>query len=202
MYWDRVAKLYDFFEGISNKKVYEGTGKRVAEEIVAGDKVLECACGTGAISKYIAPKSRHLIATDFSDKMLKEAAKKLRKFTNVSVEKENITKLSYADESFDKVVAGNVIHLLDKPYAVIEELMRVCKPGGKVIIPTYINMSGGRRSFIVKILERSGAGFKRQFDMESYRAFFENAGYTDVKYDVVDGRMPCAIAIMGVGSNT
>lgn len=201
MYWDKVAKLYDIFEGISNWKVYEGTGKRVAEVIGTGDKVLECACGTGAISKYIAPKCRHLTATDFSEKMLREADKKLKKYANVSVEKEDITKLSHKDESFDKVIAGNVIHLLDDPHAAIEELLRVCKPGGKVIIPTYLNMSGGRRSFIVKILEKSGAGFKRQFDMESYRAFFEKAGYKGVTYCVVEGRMPCAIAIIDRGLN-
>lgn len=196
VYWDRVAKLYDFFEGISNKKVYEETGKRVAREIRADDGVLECACGTGAISKYIAPKCRYLTATDFSDKMLMQADKKLRKYLNVLIEYADITKLDYANESFDKVVAGNVIHLLDDPYTAIDELLRVCKPGGKVIIPTYINLSGERQSFIVKILEKSGAGFKRQFDMESYREFFEKAGYKNVTYDVVFGKMPCAIAII------
>lgn len=36
-----------------------------------------------------------------------------------------------------KVVAGNVIHLLDDPHAAIKEMMRVCRKGGKVIIPTY-----------------------------------------------------------------
>ena len=201
MYWDKVAKFYDLFEGIANKKVYEETGVRVADEIESGDDVLECACGTGAISKYIAPKCRYLTATDFSDKMLRQTDKKLRSFANVYIEKADITKLAYANESFDKVVAGNVIHLMDDPYAVLEELMRVCRPGGKVIIPTYINKTGGRHGFMVKLLEKSGAGFKRQFDMESYRAFFENAGYTDVKYDVVDGRMPCAIAIIDRGLN-
>ena len=70
MYWDRVAKMYDFFEGVVNKKVYEETGKRVSEEINSDDRVLECACGTGAISKFIAPKCHYLTATDFSKKML------------------------------------------------------------------------------------------------------------------------------------
>ena len=122
--------------------------------------------------------------------------KKLRKYLNVLIEYADITKLDYANESFDKVVVGNVIHLLDDPYTAIDELLRVCKPGGKVIIPTYINMSGGRQGFIVKLLEKSGAGFKRQFDIESYRAFFEKAGYKNVTYDVVRGRMPCVIAII------
>lgn len=36
-------------------------------------------------------------------------------------------------------VAANVIHLLDDPYKAIAELDRVCKRGGKIIIPTYLN---------------------------------------------------------------
>ncbi len=78
MYWDRVAKFYDLFEGILNRKVYEETGRRVAEEIDSGDIVLECACGTGAISKYIAAKCEHLTATDFSGKMLQQTGRKLQ----------------------------------------------------------------------------------------------------------------------------
>ena len=35
--------------------------------------------------------------------------------------------LEYDDESFEKVVAGNVIHLLDEPRKAFEELFRVCK---------------------------------------------------------------------------
>lgn len=136
MYWDRVAKFYDFFEGLINKKVYEDTGKRVSEEIDEDDIVLEVACGTGVISKYIAPKCRHLTVTDFSQKMLDQANKKLSHFNIVTVEYADITKLTYKDNSFNKVIAGNVIHLLDNPQKVLNELFRVCKSEGKVIIPT------------------------------------------------------------------
>ena len=189
--------MYDFFEGVVNKKVYEETGKRVSEEINSDDRVLECACGTGAISKFIAPKCHYLTATDFSKKMLMQTDKKLRKFANVSVEHADITKLSYEDESFDKVIAGNVIHLLEDPHAALDELFRVCKYGGKVIIPTYINEAGGKNVFLVRLLGKSGAGFKKQFDMESYKKFFAEAGYMDASFDVVEGRMPCTIAVIG-----
>ena len=56
MFWNKIAGLYDLFENIYNKKVYTGTGKKVAEYINSEDEVLECACGTGAISIYIAEK--------------------------------------------------------------------------------------------------------------------------------------------------
>lgn len=49
---------------------------------------------------------------------------------------------------------------------------------------------------MVQVLEAAGVNFKRQFNIHSYRKFFENAGYNNVDYYIVDGRMPCAIAII------
>lgn len=108
-----------------------------------------------------------------------------------------MTALRFRDNSFDKVVAGNVIHLLDDPQAAVRELVRVCRPGGKVIIPTYINMiKNGSTGLVVKMINAMGANFKRQFDLDSYKQFFADAGYTDVKFSVVDGKMPCAVAVI------
>ena len=196
MFWDKIAGLYDLFENIYNRKVYTGTGKKVAEYINSEDEVLECACGTGAISIYIAEKCKKIIATDFADGMLNQASKKCRHFKNVTFQKGDITKLEFADNSFDKVVAGNVIHLLPEPEKALEELKRVTKTGGTIIIPTYINMSKGTGTITVKFIEKLGASFKRQFDLESYKQFFADMGYSDVTYEVVDGRMPCAVAVI------
>lgn len=196
MFWDKISGLYDLFENIYNGKVYRGTGKTVADEIETTDEVLECACGTGAISVYIAPKCRRLTATDFSKGMLKRAEKKLKSYSNTEVLTADIMKLQFGNESFDKVVAGNVIHLLDDPYAAIDELMRVCRKNGKVIIPTYINIYKGRPSRLVKLFEKAGASFKRQFDLDSYKAFFRDAGYENAEYHVVEGKMPCAVAVI------
>ena len=98
MFWNKIAGLYDLFENIYNKKVYTSTGKKVAEYINSEDQVLECACGTGAISIYIAEKCTSLIATDFAEGMFKQAAKKCRDFKNVTFQKTDITKLEFADK--------------------------------------------------------------------------------------------------------
>lgn len=196
MFWDKVSGFYDFFETIYNGKVYQGLGKRVAEEVGQNDIVLECACGTGAISKYIAPKCKQLIATDYSRGMLKRTLKNCQKYSNIKIKRADMTQLKCRDNIFDKVVAGNVIHLLEEPYAAIKELERVCKTGGKIIIPTYINVSNGVNQKAVRLLELAGVDFKRQFDINSYKKFFEDAGYKDVEYDIVYGRMPCAVAII------
>lgn len=106
MFWDKVARLYDAVEAIYNKRVYKGTGVKVAGFIGSDDKVLECACGTGAVSVAIAAKCHKLTATDFSEGMLKQTKKRLASFDNIQVEPADITALNYADTSFDKVVAA------------------------------------------------------------------------------------------------
>ncbi len=196
MFWNKISPVYDIFENVYNRKVYKGTGIKVAEFIDESDNVLECACGTGAITEEIAKKAQKVLATDFAEGMLKRASKKCRKYGNVSFRQEDITDIKCEDESFDKVVAGNVIHLLPEPEKALNELLRVVRPGGKVIIPTYINMLKKPSGIAVSVINKMGADFKRQFDIDSYKKFFEEKGFKDAEYYVVDGRMPCAIAVI------
>ena len=80
MFWDRVAPLYDLAVNALNRRVYDGMGGAVARLIRPGDTVLECACGPGAISAAIAPACARVVATDYSEGMLKQARKKLARF--------------------------------------------------------------------------------------------------------------------------
>jgi len=167
------------------------------DEFEADDTVLECACGTGLLSAVMAPKCRQLTATDYSERMLKKAEKNCRTFRNITYDQADITALPCPDSSFDKVVAANVIHLLDNPWAALGELNRVCKDGGMLIIPTYMNKDDkGKTNGFSGAVGKAGADFKRQFTVESYRQFFLDAGYPDVKVSLADGRIPCAVAVM------
>ena len=197
MFWDKVAGVYDIFVNVINRKTHKKLKKIVGNLIEPGDIVLECACGTGLLSAVIAPKCRQLTATDFSEKMLKKAEKNCRVFRNVTYAKTDITALPFADCSFDKVVAGNVIHLLDNPLTALSEMNRVCKDGGMLIIPTYMNKDvKGKISGFAGAVGKAGADFKRQFTVKSYKQFFLDAGYPDVKVALADGRIPCAVAVM------
>lgn len=197
MFWDKAAGFYDLFENIYNGEVNRQLCHEVENLIDEGDKVLECACGTGMLSKHIAKKAGKLIATDFSIGMLKQARKNCACYSNVKLRRADIMDLKCRDESFDKVVAGNVIHLLDDSGAALAELMRVCRKNGKIIIPTYVNNeNAGSPGIFVKVIEKFGAGFKCQFDYSSYQKFFADAGYENVEYKIVKGKMPCAIAII------
>ena len=197
MFWDNVAGVYDIFVNIINRKTHRRLKEIVSDLVEPDDTVLECACGTGLLSAVIAEKCRHLTATDFSEKMLKKAEKNCRAFRNITYDQADITALPCPDSSFDKVVAANVIHLLDNPLAAISELNRVCKDGGMLIIPTYMNKDDkGKTNGFAGAVGKAGADFKRQFTVESYRQFFLDAGYSDVKVSLADGRIPCAVAVM------
>jgi len=197
MFWDRVAFVYDIFANIINKKVHKKLKEIVANEITKEDDVLECACGTGMLTKVVAPKSKSIIATDFSSKMLKRAKKKCKKFNNVEFMNANIMKLDFDNNSFDIVIAANVIHLLDDPINAINELDRVCKGNGKIIIPTYMNKDDkGNTSGFEKRVGKAGADFKRQFTYDSYKEFFNELGYRNVEYTMINGKVPCCVAVI------
>lgn len=203
MIWNKIAWGYDAFEMLLNKSVYTGTGKMVAEEIEPDDIVLECACGTGSISRHIAPACKKLIACDQSVKMMDEARRNCAAYDNVRFFKADITKLNIGDDRFDKVVAGNVIHLLDDPAAALKGFERVCKPGGKLIIPTYVDIKiVGHDSLENKLVcgfcDLLGIEFKIGFNAESYKQFFKDAGYENVRYKTAMGKVPCMIAIITV----
>ena len=197
MFWDTVAWVYDIFANVINRKTNRALCAAVERLIFSNDEVLECACGTGLLTRVIAPKCKNLMATDFSIKMLKRAKKKCGKYSNVQFEQADILQLTYPDERFDTVVAANVIHLLDEPYKALHELERVCKLGGRMIIPTYMNQTDkGTTNSVSGAIGKVGADFKREFTLETYRRFFADAGYTDASYLLCKGKIPCAVAIL------
>ena len=182
MFWDNVAWIYDVFANVINRRANRALCAEVEKVLSPADEVLECACGTGLLSGVIADKCKSLIATDFSANMLKRARKKYGNRDNVTFRQADILHLDYPDNRFDAMVAANVIHLLDDPYKALAELNRVCRPGGKIIVPTYMN--------------QAGANFKREFTRASYKKFFADAGYRNASYALCPGRIPCAVAVL------
>ena len=197
MFWDRVAWVYDVFANVVNRKANQKLCAVVEGLIFPTDEVLECACGTGLLSGVIARKCKSLIATDFSVPMLKKAEQKYKKLPNLTFRQSDILQLDFPDESFDAVVAANVIHLLDEPYRALQELDRVCRKGGRIIIPTYMNRTDkGTTNRVSGAIGKAGADFKREFTLDSYKKFFADAGYLDAAYTLCEGKIPCAVAVL------
>ncbi len=198
MIWDILSPLYDLFETAYNGKCYKGIAEEIRQHVCKDDVVLECACGTGLLTLPMAQICKELIATDYSDGMLKQTEKKVVGYANTKIQKASILDLPFEDDRFDVVVAANVIHLVDDPAKALSELKRVCKPGGKLVIPTYVNMESQNSMVAAKLLSMLGVDFKRQFSLESYKAFFEKYNIPVKEYRIVEGRMPCAFAIVAL----
>ena len=209
MFWDNVAGVYDLFADIFNKETHKALIAAVSSRITPDDAVLECACGTGLLTGAIAERCRTLLATDFSANMLKRAKKKYGALPNVTFRQADILHLDEPDGQFDVVIAANVIHLLGgnppaivlplpgEPYKALAVLDRVCRSGGTIIVPTYMNRSEqGKTSGFASTVGKAGADFKRQFTFDTYKQFIAAAGYDDVDYAYCPGRVPCAVAVI------
>lgn len=197
VFWDHVVSIYDIFVYIVNAKTHKALQTHIRQLFNSSDVVLECACGTGMLTESIAPRCQKLIATDFSKNMVRKARKKCKNHGNICFMLADILNLEFEDAIFDKVVAGNVIHLLDEPFKALRELVRVCLPGGKIIIPTYLGkQSSKRENEFAKIAGKFGAGFKQMFSFLSYQQFFIDAGYPDTLQIKIEGFIPCSIAVI------
>jgi len=197
MFWDRVAGVYDIFVNVINRRVHRELRSLIAGIMKPGEKVFECACGTGMLTEVMAGICAEVTATDISENMLRRAEHNCRRFSNISYRKADIMSLDEPDGSYDTVVAANVIHLLDEPGKALAELDRICRPGGRLIIPTYVSKTeAGADRALNTAIDRAGADFKREFDMDSYREFFRRAGYEDAEYTLIEGKIPCAVAVI------
>lgn len=197
-FWDKVAGLYDLVE-LTNRKVNAAAVKRVAQLVPQGAAVLDCAAGTGEFSLAAAKRAASVLVTDLSQPMLDRAAAKARRvgLDNVTFAVRDITALEEPDNSFDAVIAANVLHLLPQPERAARELWRVTRPGGRLILPTYLQgKTGAAAGELIKIYQGVGFHYEHAFTPETYRSFLEGLGLGPVTLEVIEGRVPEGIAVM------
>jgi ubiquinone/menaquinone biosynthesis C-methylase UbiE len=101
-----------------------------------GDTVLDVACGGGIIVCAFAPAVKHATGIDMTPAML-DRARQLgteKGVANVSWDQGDVGSLPYADGAFDIVVTRFSMHHFLDPIGVLREMVRVCAPGGRVVV--------------------------------------------------------------------
>lgn len=197
-FWDKVARIYDLSETI-NGKVYREMVRLTKGLIKRGDKVLECAGGTGELSLAAAEKADFVLCTDNSEKMLDVAREKARKrgFENIKFGRQNIFKINAGDEEYDVVIAGNVLHLLENPENAVRELYRVTKCGGRILLPTFVTRaSSAFTKATLKIYELLGYNPSAEFTPRSYVFMLKGCNLGTVKAKLIKGMVPCCYAVI------
>jgi ubiquinone/menaquinone biosynthesis C-methylase UbiE len=196
-FWDFCAPFYDFAEK-RNGQAYGKMLDIVRSLVPQGASVLDVAAGTGSISLAASNNATSVLCTDISERMLAVAKKKAAKrgVSNIAFGNLNIFDTGKPDNAFDVVIAGQVLHLIDKPEKAAAELRRVARY--MVILPLTLtkDLRGISRAKI-RLWQLFGFSPKREFDEPDYKAFIESIGFAGAKFIMADGEMPMCIAVWG-----
>jgi SAM-dependent methyltransferase len=100
------------------------------------DTVLDVACGGGIVVCAFAPHVRSATGIDMTPAMLEQAQSLAAKkgLTNVTWDQGDVATLPYEDASFTIVVTRYSFHHFLDPRAVLREMIRVCAPGGRIVV--------------------------------------------------------------------
>jgi ubiquinone/menaquinone biosynthesis C-methylase UbiE len=194
-FWDFCAPFYDFAEE-ANGFAYAAMLKTVRDIVPHSANVLEIASATGAISLEISDKAASVLCTDISERMLNIARKKAAKrgVKNITFRHMNIFDTGQPDSSFDVVIAGQILHLIDEPEKAAAELRRVAK--NIVIIPmSFTKNLHGIAKVSVGIYRLLGFAPKIEFDAEDFVAFLPGVGFENCEVIQLPGKIPMAVAV-------
>ena len=133
-FWDKASTNYDKTEErleYLHKKTIENTKKYIK----FSDIILDYGCGPGTKTCEIAKKVKEIHAIDISSKMIEIAKEKAvkNKIRNVNFVQATIFDKKYKKESFDVILAFNILHGLDDTQRVMQRLHELLKLEGLII---------------------------------------------------------------------
>lgn len=186
-FWDKVARFYTPLQEKRNKDLYAGLCQNIKPLFRKEHKVLELACGTGQLTDYLADASGSWIATDFSEKMIREAKKRLNR-ENLTYEVRDATCLTYPDKAFDIVLIANALHIMPDPDRALQQIFRILKDDGILIAPTFV-YEGKINKLRLYLMEKLGFKTFHRWNRAEYLAFVESRGFSIKRCDLIDGNL-------------
>lgn len=141
--FDSIAGDYDKLNHLLSLDIDKSWRKRALKWIITPDKaqqILDIACGTGDFSIAIARKSHpdtKVTGLDLSKGMLKvmhDKVKELKLEEKINSEQGNSESMRFADNSFDCVTIAFGIRNFEHRETALREILRVLKPGGRLVI--------------------------------------------------------------------
>jgi SAM-dependent methyltransferase len=103
----------------------------------SSDRVLDVGCDSAMISRRVAPHCHRFVGVDFIPGLLFDTRRSGRPGASLAMAAADGRHLPFPDATFDKVYCSAVVHTLPDAAdanALIEELIRVCRPGGEVLV--------------------------------------------------------------------
>jgi demethylmenaquinone methyltransferase / 2-methoxy-6-polyprenyl-1,4-benzoquinol methylase len=152
--FDRIATVYDFLNSAMTAGLHHRWRARAVDlaRVGPGDRVLDVATGTGdlalELTRRVAPGGA-IVGSDFAEGMLARARAKARApeiaelAVELSFEWGDALALAYEDDSFDAATVGFGVRNFSDLERGLRELVRVVRPGGRVVI---LEMTTPRRA--------------------------------------------------------
>ena len=159
---------------------------RIVEISGAGpeDSVLDVACGPGLLVCAFARVVRHATGIDLTPAMLEQAREleKQRVLSNVTWELGDVLPLPFDDGSFSIVSARFAFHHFLDPLAVLKEMRRVCKAGGRIVVADSAPARSKADAF--NAMERlRDPSHTRALPVEELRELFASAGLAEPRVE-------------------
>ena len=138
--YNKNAKYYDLMEYMMGKGNMNQWRESLWKDVEG--KVLEVGVGTGRNIMYY-PEGAEVTGIDFSEKMLEKAREKAEKLDkNVELRLMDVENLDFPDNMFDTVVTTCVFCSVPNPIKGLEEIKRVCKKDGKILMLEHVRSKG------------------------------------------------------------
>lgn len=150
--WAKQAKRYDKSIGFFEKRVFGRSHRLWACQKAVG-KTLEVAIGTALnLSHY--PEDVELTGIDLSSEMLEIARERSAEIgRTIELREGDAHKLPFDDESFDSVVCTYSLCNIPDPQRAVDEMKRVLRPGGKLILVDHIRAESKPVFWLQKAME-------------------------------------------------
>ena len=187
-----IAHRYDTQVDKNYRDTYKLTIEKTTPYLKNTDTVLDFACGTGITTIELAKQVQEIHAIDISRDMISFATNKTRKHSinNVRYSVCDIMSNEIKENSFDVVLAFNVLHFLTNTDEVLERIRQLVKDDGLFISVT--DCSGEKKTIISTIqsfLSRSGViPYMKEYTINELESVITKAGFsileTDNLYDI------------------
>ncbi|MFT5225853.1 MAG: ubiquinone biosynthesis O-methyltransferase [Polaribacter sp.] len=136
-FWDKASKNYDKTEE-RFEYIHSKSRENTKKYLKGSNIVLDYGCGTGTTSCQFADHVKEIHAIDISSKMIEIAKEKavVSKVENVNFVQADIFDKRYKEESFDAILAFNMLHTVPNPKNVMKRIHELLKPEGLFISAT------------------------------------------------------------------
>jgi SAM-dependent methyltransferase len=125
---DRMAELQDRRAGALAERVRRFLDPR------GDERALDSGSGAGALAFALAPLVREVVGVDLVPELLEQARARAAAFPNVSFVEGDANALPFEDASFDLAATLRTLHHIARPELTVAELVRVTRPGGRLLV--------------------------------------------------------------------